>query len=174
MAQIIRNGSPVSSNNDLDEAQLLAITYWGSLTNEKMFVIPFWQVSQMLAVSGSNEIALRVSNIDEPNFVSANWVVFEQAMADSLADPAEMGVRYYVIDDTYFNGPILTPPPEIVQLNGIRHINATPENNVLRARIGKNAGTGQIHIFFLAAECNIIDQGGGGGGVLAGLKVPTT
>lgn len=173
MAQIIRNAGPVNSDGDLDQAQLMSIVYWGDLANEKMFVIPFWKVSQMLSISGSNEIALRVSNIDESNIVSASWVVFEQSMADSLNDPVEMGVRYYVIDDSYFNGPILTPPPDIMQLSGIRRITTTPHNNVLRARIGKDPSTGNFFVFFLAAECTIIDQGGGGGGALSGAKVPS-
>jgi len=173
MATIIRNAGPIADDAFLVQAELFADNYWGGITNERMFVIPFWKVTQMLGASASDEIALRVTNIDDPSIMSASWVVFEQSMADALRDPIEMGVRYYVMDDSFFYGPILTSTPPITQMDGIRSITATPHNNVLRARIGQSPADGEFIAFFLAAECVIIDQGGGGGGALSGAKVPT-
>ena len=138
-----------------------------------MFLLPFWQVSQMLAVSGANEIALRVTNIDEPRLMSANWIVFEQIMADTLNDPVEQGVYYFILDDGLFNGPVLTATQPVFQLDGIRKANGTPHNNALRARIGKDDTTGDFFAFFLAVECKFITPGGGGGGALSGAKVPS-
>lgn len=173
MATIIRNAGPIADDAFLVQAELFADNYWGGITNERMFVIPFWKVTQMLGAASSDEIALRVTNIDDPSIMSANWVVFEQSMADTLRDPVEVGVHYFIMDDSYFYGPILTSTPPITQLDGIRNITATPHNNVLRVRIGQSPNDGQYIAFFLAAECTIIGQGGAGGGVISGAKVPS-
>lgn len=177
MATIIRSAAPVFSDGDINQAEIMATVYWGDLSDELMFVIPFWQVSRMLSVGGSNQIALRVTNIDDPDNVYVNWVVFEESMADTLTDPVEPGIYYFVLDDSYFNGPIFTNTTPIFQLEGIRHASSTPEYNVLWARMGKtvdpnDATIEHYSVSFLAAQCAIIGPGGGGGGVLSGARVP--
>ena len=172
MATIIRNAGPIFTDVDMVQSEVFAQEYWGDLTNERMFVLPFWQVSRMLGISSSNEIALRVVNIQNPDEVSGNWMVFEQFIADTLNDPVEMGVYYFVLNDTLFNGPVLTTNP-VTQLDGIKDVNSSPENNVLRIRLGKEPGTENYYAFFLAAACSIIGDGGGNIGALSGAKVPS-
>jgi len=172
MAQIIRGGAVISSQPSFDEANTLATNYWGSLAQEKMFPIPFWQVSQMLAASSSDQIALRVTNINNPGIVDARWMVFEEALADALQDPVEQGIYYFLLEDQFFNGPILTATEPPQQLDGMRNITNTPENNIVRGRIGIVVATQQFVAFFQAAECTIIDPGSGGGGATSGVRVP--
>ncbi len=175
MATIIKNAGHISSSPQVDEAKNLMIDYWGEAIDERMYVIPFWQVSQMLAISDLNQIALRVVNIDTPNSMSASWVVFDSQLEESLADPYELGINYYVFAGDLFNGPVAIGNEVF---NGIRKITNTPYDNVLRARIGQQEiepglGIYEYLVFFLAAECKIIEEGGGGGGLISGAKVPT-
>ena len=172
MAQIIRSGSPILNEEDLDQAIEFAINYWEDLAKEKMFPIAFWEVKQMLTASRSNEIALRITNIEDPESISATWMVFEQFMADTLRDPVEPGVYYFILDDTLFYGPVLIPSTPVTQAEGISKASESPENSIIRGRIGRDPATGSYHAFFQAAECILIDEGGGGGGILTGAKVP--
>ena len=173
MAEIFRTSAQITTDGGNTEAAALSANYWGDLTSEKMFPIPFWKVHQMLSVSSSNEIALRVVNIEDPNTMYADWIVFQQALADTLTNPTvEIGVRYYVISDDLFNGPVLPSTPPFNPMPGLKNVNSTPQNNVIRGRIGLDPN-GNYFAYFQAAECVIINPGGGGGGLLSGLKVPT-
>ena len=172
MAKIFRTTALVDSENAFNEALSYANNYWGNLQLEKMFPIPFWQVKQMLLASNDNEIALRVTNISDPSIVTAKWIVFDVAMADSLRDPVEPNVHYFIFDDTLFFGPILTPDP-VGQKLGMINITSTPENNIIRGRIGKNGTTGRYYAFLQAAQCTVITPGGGGpGGATGGARIP--
>ncbi len=176
MATIIRSAAPVFDITGVANANVLAQMYWGDLADELLFVLPFWQAQRMFSVGGSNQIALRVTNITDPGSVYVNWVVFEESMADTLTDPVEPGIYYFVLDDSFFNGPIFTNTNPIFQLDGIRNISSNPERNVLWARMGKEVDatdeSEEFFVNFLAAECAIIGPGGGGGGVLSGARVP--
>ncbi len=179
MANIIKSIAPIASDASADVANQFAINYWGNLQNEKWFPIPFWQVGQMLAVSNSDTIALRVTNIDNPLMISAKWIVFEEALSDSLQDPVEQGVNYFILEDNTFNGPVLVSTPTtasdntIKEFNGLLNTTLTPNNNIIRGRIGSivTDDNKELFAFFQVAECTLIDQGGGGGGVLTGVRI---
>ncbi len=173
MAKIIRNTGAIISDAAFAEAEQLALNYWGDLSREKMFPLAFWQAKQMLAASSSDEIALRVTNIFDPDSVSASWMVFEQVFSDSLQDPVELGVHYFILDDAFFHGPILTTTTPILQMAGLYRATSTPQNNIIRGRIGVDPASNQYFAFFQAAECILIGQGAGGGGALTGAKVPS-
>lgn len=176
MAKVIKNSGQINGDPLIIQAEQFMEDYWGEASDERMFMLPFWQVSQMLSMSDLNQIALRVTNIDTPNSMTAKWVVFDSQLEETLVDPYELGICYYVFDGDFFNGPISINNDVV---NGIRKVTNTPHNNVIRARVGRREieeglGIYEYHVFFLAAECLIINQGGGGGGILSGLKVPVS
>lgn len=166
MATIIKNYKIVDAPEHV-ESDAFTVNYWGSEQNERMFPIPFWKVSQMLALGNSNQIALKVRNIDRPQYVSAQWMILEASQVDALQDPVEKGTYYFVMDDTIFDGPIITN-------TGVREgiIKSGPlYRNIIWGRLGKSKA-GEYFAFFLAAECKIIDGGAGGSGPACGAKVP--
>lgn len=162
-----------------DQANDFAEAYWGSLTAEKFFPIAFWKAKQMFSASNSKQIALRVTDINNPALVDGTWMVFEDSLADSLADPVETGVYYFVIDDSYFDGIALvtiTVPPNtttILRVKGLWNASSTPYNSIIQGRIGMDPAN-NIFAFFQAAECIILEPGGGGGdGTSSGFKIPS-
>ena len=175
MAKIFKGGNPIMTDGAQDQANDFAEAYWGSLEAEKFFPIAFWKVKQMIAASNSKQIALRITDINNPLVVDGIWMVFEDSLADTLSDPVESGVHYFIIDDSYFDGTALItiPPNNITQVKGLWNANGTPENNIIRGRIGKDAAD-KYFAFFQAAECIIIGPGGGGGdGTSTGFKIPS-
>lgn len=172
MAQILRSSAFITSNAGIGESDQFATNYWGSLEDEKMFPIPFWQVQQLIGATAGNEIALRVTNIENPNQVYAEWMAFPSALADTLGTPnVEPNVRYYILPDNVYNGPIPSQTPPFLPLPGLKDATPTPQNNIIWGRIGTD-GNGNYFSFLLAAQCSIVDPGGGGGGALTGLRVP--
>lgn len=167
MATIIKNYKIVGKPEH-DESIDFAKKYWGSLKKEKMFPIPFWEVRKMLGASSSNQIALRVKNIKDPEYVSAQWMILEDALADTLRDPVEEGIIYYVLDDTTFDGPLITNRGS---KDGMIKASRHPQRNIIWGRLGKS-NTGDYHAFFLVAECKILTGGAGGIGPACGAKIP--
>ena len=128
----------------------------------------------MLAVSNSDTIALRVTNLENPLMISAKWMVFEEALADSLKDPVERGVSYFILDDNTFNGPILVSNPNIEEYNGLLNTTLTPNNNIIRGRIGSvttDDDKKEYFAFFQVSECTLVEQGGGGNGLITGIRI---
>lgn len=173
MATIIRSSAPIVGGDLFNEADTYAANYWGDLANERMFPIAFWQVSQMLQASNSNEIALRVVNINSPLTVTAKWITFEESLAETLKDPVESGVYYFVLNGASFNGPIYSTLEPGLQYSGMVSINSNPQNNIIRGRIGKNTETGRFYAFLQAAECQVVQAvTRGPGGATTGVKIP--
>lgn len=184
MAQIFRNGAIIVDDAGFNQSETFATTYWGSLSKEKMFPIAFWKVKQLLGASSSNTIALRVTNITDIDAVEGRWIAFEEALADTLQDPVETGVYYFIMDDKFFNGPILTASDPIEQIKGIGKVTNFPEKNIIWGRLGKEVRQIQeggqsvqrtfYYAFFNAAECKLLGTGGGGQGAGNGIKIPAT
>lgn len=175
MAVFYKGGNSIQSESALNQADEFALNYWGSLEAERIFPIAFWKVQQMMAASNSKQIALRVTNIQAPSIVDGIWMVFEDSLVDSLADPVEQGVSYFVLDDSAFYGPtpVTNPNGSVSFIMGMLNISDTPHNNVIRGRIGKDNANNRIFTFFQAAECRIIGIGGGGQGTSTGFKIPS-
>lgn len=183
MAQIIRNGAIIVDNVGFNQSETFATNYWGTLSNEKMFPVAFWKVRQLLGASSSNTIALRVTNITNPDIVEGRWIAFEEALADTLQDPVELGVYYFIMDDKFFNGPILTATDPIEQIKGIGRVTNFPEKNIIWGRLGKEVRQVQeggqsvqrtfYYAFFNAAECKLLGSGGGSEGGGTGFKIPS-
>lgn len=167
MATIIKNYTIVGEAEH-KESDDFAINYWGSLEKEKIFVLPLWEAQKMLNAGSSNQIALRIKNIDSPENISARWIILEEMHADILQDPVEYGIHYYVLNDSVIEGPYIT---NTKVRRGMIHLTTSPHRNVIWGRIGKST-TGKYHVFFLVAECKIIDPGAGGSGPLCGAKIP--
>lgn len=163
MATIFKTSSGITDTSSFNEMQTFVNNYWGSAVEEKVFPIAYWKMKQLFAASSSEEIALRVTDINNPSLVDAEWMVFEEGMEDLLQDPVRQGEYYFVIDESVFqdirNGiPTLTKP-----LNTI----------IIWGRLGKAAATGNnYHAFIAATSGALITPGSGGDGVITGAKIP--
>jgi hypothetical protein len=175
MAVFYKGGNSILSTTALGQADQFALNYWGSVAAERIFPIAYWKVQQMIAASNSKQIALRITNIDAPNVLDGFWMPFEDSLTDSLGDPYEPGVSYFIMEDSSFYGPfpIKAPNDTIKLIKGMLNVTVTPHNAIIRGRIGKDDQTGRVFAFFQAAECTIIGIGGGGQGTSTGFKIPS-
>ena len=163
MSTIIRATTKVTDIGSGGDMQLLVNSYWGSAENEKMFILPFWKIKQLLAASSVEEIALKVTDIENTGFVDAEWVVLEENADDTLKDPFKPNDRYYVLNESTFEY--------------IRKAAATLEpvyKCALFARLGKETidNATSYYAFFNTAVIQLITIGGGGNGASTGFKLP--
>jgi hypothetical protein len=141
--------------------QDLITRYWGSASEEKIFPIPLWKINQFIDASSTKEVALRVSDIDNPSLVNAEWIVFEKEMTDLSADQLNNDY-YFVFNQNMLNQlkkniPVLTKP-----LNTI----------ILLGRIGKEENSNIFTSFILAADYALMPIGAGGNGLGTGIRLP--
>lgn len=170
MATIVRSSLPIEADLQIEISTNLATTFWGELTDERIFVLPFWQAAAMFLANNSNEIALKVYQISDAKHTYAEWVIFDPSQEDDLADPNELGVYYFILSREIFLGPYLENGN---QLQGIYYAVPDPQNHMIRAQLGDIGGN--IYIcHFLVAECKTIGPGTGGGGVISGVRIPRT
>lgn len=141
--------------------QDLITRYWGRASEEKIFPIPLWKLSQFIDASSTKEIALRVSDIDNPSLVNAEWIVFEKEMNHLSADKLNSDY-YFVFNQDVFNHlkkniPVLTKP-----LNTI----------ILLGRIGKEENSNIFTAFIFIADYALMPLGAGGNGLGTGMRIP--
>ncbi len=180
MATIFKNAAilretPIGNFPTFDLASMEAdvLRYWQDADSEKFFPLALWKAKQLLAASATGELALRVTNLHDRTTVDARWVVFDEALEATVQDPVEQGVRYYVLNETFFLGPIIISTEPIVAISGIGSEIDTPANTILAARIGEST-LGHHFVFIITYNCTIIDRSGqgGGGGTSSGTKLP--
>lgn len=161
MATIHRLFTKIQDNTSLNEMQPLVNNYWGTAVEEKVFPIAYWQLNQLFIASTSEEVALRVRNIDNPSLVDAEWIVFGEGMEELLEGQREREY-YFVFKESAFEDmrdgiPLLNP------INTI----------VIWGRLGKSAPDGNDYTAFIVSTgCTIIPPGAGGDGAATGLRIP--
>lgn len=141
--------------------QDLVNRYWGSASEEKIFPIPLWKLSQLMEASTTKEVALRVSDINNPSLVNAEWIVFEKEMNNLSADKLNSDY-YFVVNQDVFNHlkkniPVLTKP-----LNTI----------IILGRVGKEEDSNIFTSFIFLADYSLIPTGAGGPGWGTGIRLP--
>lgn len=169
MATIIRSSLPIEADIQIDISNSLATNFWGDLADERIFVLPFWRAAAMFSADFSNEIALKVYQINDPNQTFGEWVIFDPSEEDDLADPVQAGVYYFILSREIFFGPYVEGG---TQLQGMYYAVTDPQNYVIRAQLGKIPDDNIFLCHFLVAECKIEGPGGGGGGVISGARIP--
>ncbi len=152
--------------------------YWGIGQTEKIFVLPAWKAERLLAESNLNQFALKVSNIEDPANVDAEWIsfnadvnpVFTTSDADEKLKQVIIKVLHQVPqylnaeDDAYF---VLDQSV----FDQFRPLFVGPLFSIV-AKIGKTPQGNEV-IYFILGQINLIlDNGGGGPGATSGAKIP--
>ncbi len=162
MAKVFK-ATPASvfpDNDTYDLMQPLVDAYWGNEFQEKMFPLPLWQAIQFIEASESEEIALRVIDIDNLSRMTAEWVAFDDAIEGAPED-FRPNYTYFVLGES-----LLEQMKASLSFPSYRAI--------IWGRLGKEVaedGT-KYFAFFNAAECTLVKPGGGGDGGITGAKIP--
>jgi hypothetical protein len=144
--------------------QTFVNNYWGSPAEEKVFPIAFWKLKQLFAASTIEEVAFRVTDINNTSLVDAEWIVFEEGMETLLSPPnVRPGEFYFVIDEAVFNS-----------IKGAIDVLTNPLNSVIIwGRLGKPAPTGADYTaFVVAVGCTVIVTDIGGEDFTTGFPIP--
>jgi hypothetical protein len=161
MKNIFETFSNLGQDFSNAQADVLIQNYWGSPVRDKMFIASFDYLDKLFETV--KKVALRVVNIDKPDYVKAEWIPYT---GFPLAkDINRDDVSYYVVDIlTYFGD----GSPENKGLkSGSGGVNA------LIARLAKDEG--KNFVIFFASKYELGMPGGTGNGAgNPGIKIPTT
>lgn len=162
------------------------INYWQDINNERLFLIPYWKAARLIAQSPSQQIALRVTHIEDPALVDAQWISYDPANPGKDASVSTGGVIGYfqnLID--ILKRQLGDDPPvalfvfgeELFPLNGNEGLKQFRPHRLMSlvGRIGRqnNGNTNPTAAFILAGQIDIkIGPGSGGGGATSGAKIP--
>jgi hypothetical protein len=95
-------GALGTSTSEFGEMQTRIGFYWGDITAEKIFPIPFWRVLQMLSVSPSEQIALHITDFNNVALVDAEWVVYNDDLEELLESATRPHEYYFVMHESFF------------------------------------------------------------------------
>jgi hypothetical protein len=144
-----------SSEFIIAEANQLISHYWGSSDGDKMFIASFNYLDSLFI--HVNKVALRVENIDNPQYVKAEWIPF-------IGYPLEEDVNR---DDIYY---FILSVNEYSQNE--KSLTTGTNSNSIIARLGSDDDT--YFAIFFASLYDLGRPGGTGNGTgMPGLKVPT-
>lgn len=167
-----------------DEMELMVTNYWGNIDNERTFPIAIWKLERLLDASTTDEVALRITDIENPNKVDGRWLVFDGNFEDALADPNQPNIYYFVLHENYYNGAIALNMNSSQIRQGMKSTVISPNNTILVGRIGKetrmitDSGGSPIprdfyYSFFNIATFTLTGDSSGTGGATSGAKVPS-
>ncbi|MEL6719069.1 MAG: hypothetical protein AAFO82_02560 [Bacteroidota bacterium] len=164
MATIIKSSTSVQGTTEVQNMNNEVDNYWQTET-ERVYPTSLWKIKHLLNSSDSGEIALKVTNIDDEDFVDAEWIVFGDGLEELLQDPVRQGEYYFVMSEADFSQ---------VE-SGIDLILNPLSKVIIVTRLGKITPNGQDYtIFIVSAKYNLLNDGGaGGGGAVSGAKVPS-
>ncbi len=179
MAKVIRGaaiqGSTSSTTGNVQvyttvERDADLTKYWTDLTKEKMFPVAIWKIKQLFNASGTDEVALRVTDINDPEVIDARWLVFDGSYGDDLNDATTDNTYYFVLHESFFNG--IIEVNEDVNTEGLFGSASFPYRAIIWGRVGQQAND-DYTAFFDVADCPPIGDGGAGGdGALTGMRIP--
>ena len=156
--------------------------YWGSHTNEKRFTIPFWKLESLFFRSNLHQIALKVTNIGNPELVDAEWVSFNASTSysntyknsEAIKEASEKILKiienltnsnpetYFVLDEKLLESFIQGFKDQGVD---------TMINQTVTGRIGKSDDNTEV-VFFMLGQNNLHLGGAGGISGSCGVKIP--
>ncbi|MFN7116822.1 MAG: hypothetical protein ACK4TA_08465 [Saprospiraceae bacterium] len=159
MAIVLRGANSVSSTPiNMQQMEDFVVNYWGNANLEKMFPLALWKAKRLFAAASNDEIALKISDIENPDEVDGKWLVFDIGSEDAVRDPNQLGEYYFVFEEETFNEIYRNP------------LIAFPHRHIIWGRLGKD-NNGNYFAFFCAAKCDIVGGTGGEGGS-TGFKIP--
>ena len=179
MAKIIKSTAVLGTSNFSSEEIVIYTTqdredriirYWGNPEREKRFPIPIWKIRQLFSASSSDEVALRINDINDSDYVDGRWLVFDGNFEEDIDSSPNDNVCYFVLHEDFFYGPI--EGPNGISLQGMFSNIEFPHQAIIWGRIGQEEG-GEYTVFFDIANCPILDPGSAGGdGAISGAKIP--
>lgn len=157
--------------------------YWGSPTSEQLFILPFWKADRLIAQSPSKQLALRVTDIEDPALVDARWISYDSANPGRDAAEVTGGVIGYFLNlIEVLKRQLGSDPPVTLFVfgeelypasgeNGLKHFKPYHQMNIV-GRIGRNNADKTIS-YILAGNINLkTGPGTGGPGATTGAKIP--
>lgn len=177
----LNNGPGGPGTFPIQEIEPNVFNYWGN-TPEKQFVLPFWKADQLIGDSPSNELALKLTNVDDPALVDGTWVSYNADDPDGEnTDNATGGLIGFLINLLESLQPSTPEPPATYYVIGESLYDPTGTENfrqftphtrmAILGRIGKTT-TDRLVVYF--AVCELVRQDGTGGpGAATGAKVPS-
>lgn len=180
----MRLGPPAPGFFPFTEIKQNVERYWGDVP-ERRFVITFWQADRLIAQSPNNELALRVTNIDQPAQVDATWISFNAADPEGEASQNTGNSNWITRLIDFLEGLLPSTPPEnpvyyvlgpaLYPVSGNNHFKQfTPHAEMtIVARLAKTAD-GKQFVYFNVCQLDLKgDETGGGGGATSGAKIPS-
>jgi hypothetical protein len=174
MANIFKTTAILSNLTDApisvfttEEMEVMISNYWGSAAAERTFPIPFWKLEQLFAASTGDEVVFCVTNIDNPAQADATWTATPESDTEA--------VYQFILNKTYFSGPIELPGTPPASLSGISTTVSNVQSGLIIGRLGKD-DEGGYHAFFKAAEYQMVNEISArvdsGDGSTSGVKIP--
>lgn len=144
--------------------------YWGDITKEKRFPIALWKLKQLFKASETDEVALRVSDVNDREYIDGKWLPFNSSIERDLDNSITDGICYFVLHESLFRGPISNTPNG--EIGGMLEAAEFSFRAIVWGRIGLNED-GSYAVFFEVADCPVIDPGTvGGDGLTSGVRIP--
>lgn len=158
VAKLVDPSKLTSSTDEFtnDQAKILITNYWGDSTGDKMFIASLDYLDRLF--TNVNNVALRVVNIDNPDFVKADWIPYlgHPLKKDTHRDD----VYYFILNIDNYSG------------TNINLTNGT-KTNALIARLAKDEG--KYYAIFYASFYELGRPGGTGNDAgNPGIKIPIT
>ena len=153
-----------------DERDALIENFWIRLSLEKRFPIAIWKIRQLFKASSSDEVALRVTDIDEKEYIDGRWIAYDSIIENDLDNDPNDGVCYFVLHETFFRGPIENTPNGSV--DGMLESAEFPVRAIVWGRIGRDDDGNFVAFFEVADAPSIGTDHTGGGGLTSGTRIP--
>jgi hypothetical protein len=175
----------ISGSDDQFTAIQMALEvnlYWGAEENEKLFILPFWRAQELVESSPSQQIALKVTNLEDPNLVTAEWISHnpEKPGVDASDDPGGVISHFQNLIRT-LRRQLGADPPVALFLVGEDLFPKDSDGNLkqfadhhklcLVGRIGRTSNNVTV-VFIVVGIIDIQIPGSGGPGTTSGARLP--
>lgn len=167
-----------------DEMLEEVVRYWGNANAEYMATINFKTAEKLLANSNLGQIAVKVTNIEDPTKVEIEWISFNAVTAQSTSRidnrniAKEINQKITNLVNSFFNDGSQTETYFTFGADlmdqfrlAITQSGKSPVSETINARIGQN--NEEPFIFLIMGSIGLhLAPGAGGRGSICGAKLP--